>query len=276
MAMNLRDTDAYGGHHIVVHTFPNEQEKVYPALLGSRSPFTGASLQMMWNTVHERTLRWVLASSEAKKPWVVTNDEQGPAGLGVPPDPGYSGFAGKDAKGLDVGYTLHDIRTHTLWGNLMAGGAGVEYYFGYGLPDNDLVAENFRSRDKSWEYGRIAIDFFHAQKIPFWEMTNADEPRREREARQQPILLCEGERGVPGVLALWKHHDARLVERGRSVHRGVVRSAQWRRDEERQRDHRQGRCACAAGNASRQPERRLAGSGAKELMKNEKRKTKNE
>ena len=99
MAMNLRDTDPYGGHHIVVHTFPNGQEGVYPALLGSRSPFTGASLQMAWNAVHERTWRWVLASSQAKKPWVVANDEQGPAGLGVPPDPGYSGFAGKDAKG---------------------------------------------------------------------------------------------------------------------------------------------------------------------------------
>ena len=88
---------------------------------------------MTWNAVHERTLRWVLASAEAKKPWVVANDEQGPAGLGVPPDPGLSGFAGKDAQGRDVGYTLHDIRKYTLWGNLMAGGAGVEYYFGYGL-----------------------------------------------------------------------------------------------------------------------------------------------
>ncbi len=173
MAMNLRDTDAYR-HHVVVHTFPNEQEKVYPALLGSRSPFTGASLQMMWNTVHERTLRWVRASADAKKPWVVANDEQGPANLGVPPDPGYAGFAGTDTQGRDVGYTHHDIRKYTLWGNLMAGGAGVEYYFGYGLADNDLVAENFRSRDKSWDYGRIAIDVFHSQKIPFWEMTNVD------------------------------------------------------------------------------------------------------
>ena len=174
MAMGLNGTDPYRGHHIVIHTYPNEQEKVYPSLLGKQSPFTGASLQMMWNTVHERTLRWVIASSQAKKPWVVANDEQGPANLGVPPDPGYAGFAGKDVKGLDVGYTLHDIRKHSLWGNLMAGGAGVEYYFGYGLPDNDLVAENFRSRDKSWDYGRIAVEFFHAQKIPFWEMTNAN------------------------------------------------------------------------------------------------------
>jgi hypothetical protein len=130
---------------------------------------------MAWNAVHERTVRWVLASEGANKPWVVANDEQGPASLGVPPDPGYAGFAGKDTQGRDVGYTLHDIRKHTLWGNLMAGGAGVEYYFGYALPENDLVAENFRSRDQSWDYGRIAIDFFHSQKIPFWEMKNADE-----------------------------------------------------------------------------------------------------
>ena len=175
MAINLRDADPYAGHHIVVHTFPNGQEGVYPALLGSQSPFTGASLQMAWNAVHERTLRWVLASAQSNKPWVVANDEQGPANLGVPPDPGYAGFAGKDVQGRDVGYTLHDIRKHVLWGNLMAGGAGVEYYFGYALPDNDLLAENFRSRDKSWDYGRIAIDFFHSQKIPFWEMKNADE-----------------------------------------------------------------------------------------------------
>jgi hypothetical protein len=175
MAMNLRDVDPYGGHHIVVHTFPNAQESIYPALLGDRSPFTGASLQMAWNTVHERTLRWVMASAQSNKPWVVANDEQGPASLGVPPDPGYAGYAGKDAQGRDVGYTLHDIRKHTLWGNLMAGGGGVEYYFGYALPENDLVAENFRSRDKSWEYGRIAIEFFHSQKIPFWEMKSADE-----------------------------------------------------------------------------------------------------
>ena len=99
MAMNLRDTDPYGGHHIVVHTFPNRQEDIYPALLGSRSPFTGASLQMAWNAVHERTLRWLRASAEAKKPWVAANDEQGPAGLGVPPDPGLRGLRRKKCAG---------------------------------------------------------------------------------------------------------------------------------------------------------------------------------
>ena len=71
-------------------------------------------------------------------------------------------------------YDLHDIRKATLWGTLMAGGAGVEYYFGYKLPQNDLVCEDWRSRDRSWDYCRIALDFFRQEKIPFWEMTNAD------------------------------------------------------------------------------------------------------
>ena len=57
----------------------------------------------------------------------------------------------------------------------MAGGAGVEYYFGYKFAENDLRCEDWRSRDRSWDYCRIAIDFFHDNKIPFWEMRNRDE-----------------------------------------------------------------------------------------------------
>jgi hypothetical protein len=56
----------------------------------------------------------------------------------------------------------------------MAGGAGVEYYFGYQLPENDLLLEDFRSRDKSWDYGRIALGFFRDQKIPLEKMSNAN------------------------------------------------------------------------------------------------------
>ena len=68
-----------------------------------------------------------------------------------------------------------DIRKHTLWGTLMAGGAGVEYYFGYQLPENDLLLEDFRSRDRSWDYCRIALEFFAREKLPLARMTNADE-----------------------------------------------------------------------------------------------------
>jgi hypothetical protein len=173
MVRFLHETDPYK-HNIVIHTYPNQQEKVYAPLLGDKSLLTGASLQNGWNQVHARTLQWVNASEQAGRPWVVANDEQGPANLGVPPDPGYKGHDGV-ARGTNTApYTLHDIRTLTLWGNLMAGGAGVEYYFGYQLPENDLVCEDFRSRDQSWNYCRIALEFFREQKIPFWEMKNAN------------------------------------------------------------------------------------------------------
>jgi hypothetical protein len=184
MVKFLHDADPYQ-HPIVLHTFPPQQDEVYRPLLGDQSLLTGVSLQNPWNKVHQRTLQWRRESAAAGRPWVVANDEQNPAGLGVPPDPGYRGHNGVAVEKQPQGskaegniaskpYTLHDIRKLTLWGNLMAGGAGVEYYFGYALPENDLVAEDFRSRDKSWDYCRIALEFFRAEKIPFWEMQNAN------------------------------------------------------------------------------------------------------
>lgn len=180
MIAYLHELDPYQ-HNIVIHTFPNQQDKVYTELLGSKSMLTGASLQNSWDAAHQRTLKWIQASAEAGRPWVVCNDEQNPASLGVPPDPGFQGHDGiarvrgnSDSEGEKRGYTLHDVRKLCLWGTLMAGGAGVEYYFGYQLPENDLVCEDFRSRDQSWDYCRVALDFFRDNEVPFWEMSNAD------------------------------------------------------------------------------------------------------
>ncbi len=173
MAKYFHDHDPYR-HHLVIHTYPDWQERVYVPLLGDGSLLTGASVQCHWNQVHRWTLRWVTDSAKAGRPWVVANDEQGDANLGVPPDPGYQGYAHRTRDGKEVKHDLHDIRKLTLWGNLMAGGAGVEYYFGYGLPENDLAAEDWRSRDRSWDYCRIALDFFRAHRIPFWDMSNAN------------------------------------------------------------------------------------------------------
>jgi hypothetical protein len=165
MAAYFDETDTYK-HNIVMHTFPDQQDKVYTPLLGNNSKLTGLSLQNEWNVVHKRTLKWISESEKAGKPWVIANDEQGPAELGVPPDPGFGNYA------KNKGYDLHDIRKQVLWGNIMAGGAGVEYYFGNVPPENDMLCENYRSRDKSWDYCRIALDFFKTYKIPFWEMIN--------------------------------------------------------------------------------------------------------
>ncbi|MEM7600787.1 MAG: hypothetical protein AAF357_05170, partial [Verrucomicrobiota bacterium] len=145
-----------------------------------------------WKQVHQLTAKWLRESKAAGKQWVVANDEQNPADLGVPPDPGYKGFDGialnKEGKS---GYDLHDIRRETLWGNLMAGGAGVEYYFGYRLLENDLVCEDFRSRDQSWDFCRIALEFFHENDIPFWEM----------EPNDALVGNPEGKSGLPWCLS---------------------------------------------------------------------------
>jgi hypothetical protein len=148
-------------HPIVVHTFPGSDDAVYTSLLGEQSRLAGASLQGDWEDVHALTLEWVTKSEESGKPWVVANDEQGIAFVGVPDDAFISNP------------TQDDIRKHVLWGNLMAGGAGVEYYFGYALPHNDLNCEDFRSRDRMWDYNRFAKAFFE-QHLPYWRMQNAD------------------------------------------------------------------------------------------------------
>jgi hypothetical protein len=176
MAAYLRQVDPYG-HHIVVHTFPGAQDKVYPELLGDKSVLTGASLQNSWSNAHQRTLKWIRASAAAGKPWVVANDEQNPASDGVPPDAGYSGHDGFAEQGGKK-YDRHDIRKLCLWGTLMAGGGGVEYYFGYKHPQNDLVCEDFRSRDKLWDDARIAVGFFTnalpKSNVSLAEMTSHD------------------------------------------------------------------------------------------------------
>lgn len=141
MVKYLHDTDPYH-HHIVLHTFPPEMELVYRPLLGNKSLLTGATLQTGWWMSHKKTLQWRKESAEAGRPWVVAHDEQNSASLGVPPDPGYNGFSGaasekeapkgKAGEGFvpSAAYTMHDVRKQCLWSHFMAGGAGVEYYFG--------------------------------------------------------------------------------------------------------------------------------------------------
>ncbi|HKJ42491.1 MAG TPA: putative collagen-binding domain-containing protein, partial [Sunxiuqinia sp.] len=60
------------------------------------------------------------------------------------------------------------------WGSLMAGAAGVEWYFGYRYPNNDLNCENFRSRANWWKQTREALDFFR-NYLPFDQMHEAND-----------------------------------------------------------------------------------------------------
>jgi len=154
-AKYLHDLDPYD-HPVVVHTFPGKYDAVYEPLLGYRW-FDGVSLQT--NDTHRQTLRWVERSAAAGRKWIVSLDEIGPPHTGVMPD--------ADAPGHD------EVRKRHLWGNLMAGGAGVEWYFGYKYAHNDLNGEDWRSRDRLWDMTRHALEFFQTH-LPFHEMQAAD------------------------------------------------------------------------------------------------------
>ncbi len=106
MAAAFHELDPYD-HLVVIHTHPQDQDRVYTPLLGPASGLTGASLQNHWDVAHQRVLKWRRASAQAGRPWVVANDEQGDAALGVPPDPGFEGFGGraKEKSGREYDYT---------------------------------------------------------------------------------------------------------------------------------------------------------------------------
>lgn len=165
MADYFFQTDPYH-HNVVIHTFPGQKNAVYTPLLGNNSKLTGASLQSGWNAVHGDTIKWINDSQAANKPWVVANDEQGNAQDGIPPDAGWPGYGGG-------GPSRENLRHQTLWGNLMAGGAGVEAYFGYSHPDSDLNCDDLRSRDGWWDMCRHARIFFE-NYLPYWRMQSAD------------------------------------------------------------------------------------------------------
>jgi len=152
----IKDLDPYD-HPIVCHSFPGKYDEVYTPLLGYEY-FDGPSLQT--NDTHNQTIKWVDRSWRSGRPWVVCLDEIGPAHTGVKPD--------------QEDYWHDAVRQEHLWANLMAGGAGVEWYFGYKFPDNDLDCENWRSRDHLWDLTRYALAFFH-DHLPFTEMRHHDE-----------------------------------------------------------------------------------------------------
>lgn len=160
VAHYVKRLDPYN-HHRVLHTFPNKDGR-YEDFIGDKSPLTGASLQLsdsLFTDVHPRVLKWREKSNATGKKWALSVDEPGKANIALLPDD-------EDSK--------HDMaRSNALWGTLMAGGFGLEWYFGYSSPNSDLTCEDFRSRDLFWDQNSYALHFFEEQ-LPFWEMEPAD------------------------------------------------------------------------------------------------------
>ncbi|HHP7239688.1 DUF5060 domain-containing protein [Longibacter sp.] len=154
----IRSLDAYD-HPIVVHTYPNQRDNVYTDLLGEDG-FTGPSIQlggMNDGEAHDAVTRWLEESENAGRIWNVSVDEPGNANAGLRPDSDDN----------------HDAAREVMWAVFFAGGDGLEWYFGYGYPDDDLDADDWRSRDRFWDFHRAALDFMW--QIPFPSMSPDDE-----------------------------------------------------------------------------------------------------
>lgn len=159
-------------HHIVIH---NMGDPHYD-LLGDASALTGFSLQTSkpdFSQVHRRTRDYIDRSVAAGKPWVVACDEPGDASHALITD--------------EEDPTHDNARTNALWGNIMAGGAGVEWYFGYQHPHSDLTCQDYRTREKMWTQCQYALEFFDKYDIPFWDMKCED----ELTASQDDYVLCK-------------------------------------------------------------------------------------
>ncbi|MBJ7880649.1 DUF5060 domain-containing protein [Gelidibacter salicanalis] len=160
MAKYFKQTDPYKNFVVLhTHSVPEEQDLFLNPLLGYEF-LDGPAIQIHHpDLVHETTKKWVNASQLTAHQWVVNTDEIGPADAGAKPD-------ADDPE--------HDaIRAEVLWGTLMAGGAGVEWYFGYKYAHNDLNCEDWRSRNNIWEQTKYALDFFN-EHLPFATMQSAD------------------------------------------------------------------------------------------------------
>lgn len=145
-------------HTIHAHNHVGKMKALYGPLLGFPL-FDGPAFQEKPGTDHASTLLWRSKSIAAGHPWILGFDEQNPAGSGVVPDHNDP--------------THNIIRKRALWGNLMAGGTGCEWYFGYHYPNTDLDCETFATRSNMWRQGVIAREFF-SRYLPFQNMTPND------------------------------------------------------------------------------------------------------
>ena len=160
MAKYIKQVNPY--HPIVfLHTHADNhgQDNYLTPLLGFED-LDGPSMQIGWpNAINRRVNKWVSESEQANHRWIVNLDELGPANKGIMPD--------------QVDPAHDTVRHHALWGALMAGASGVEWYFGYKYAHNDLNCEDFRSRENWWAQSKLATQFLSQYPLENMQADNS-------------------------------------------------------------------------------------------------------
>lgn len=173
-------TDPYK-HLTVIHNI-GSWERLYRPLMGKASGYRGASLQIDLYDVYDVTRFLRMAADLAGAPWVIFLDETRPGPVGMAMGQ-VNAAVGRDAADPEH----NEGRKGALWANIMAGGAGMNTYVGFGTDVGeksttgakvdvpDLMLEDFRAYDKWWDQMRAAHEFFTANAIPFQDMRNRSE-----------------------------------------------------------------------------------------------------
>lgn len=152
----LTEIDPYD-HPILLHTHSHEPYRslILDSIVGFQN-LDGLSLQVDKREGAAAVVAdWKQKSSSTGHPWMITMDEIGMWHTGAQ---------------ADAVTPNHDsLRQYVLWGTLLSGAAGVEWYFGANNRYNDLNTEDWRTRDRLWELTKHAMDFFQ-RHLPYWEM----------------------------------------------------------------------------------------------------------
>ncbi|MEZ4700287.1 MAG: malectin domain-containing carbohydrate-binding protein [Rhodothermales bacterium] len=142
----IRSVDPYD-HPITVHTSDGSAFEFYDALFGDPS-FEATSLQAIGTDYNALAIHHRSQSAQYGRKWAVYGDEQAPN-------------AGNER--------ADELRKGPLWGNLMGGGAGVEWYTAF-----DLALEDWSRFYILWNQMGYARSFFE-QYLPFQDMEPAND-----------------------------------------------------------------------------------------------------
>jgi len=154
MAKYVSAHDPYD-HPIVLHTHATiaGKEEILDPLLGF-TPLDGLSFQVDDRLrVNAEIAEWRETARGSGHDWLITMDEIGMWHTGAVPD--------------SVDPNHDSLRRHALWGALLGGAAGVEWYFGARFPANDLSSEDWRLRERLWAQTRVALEFFSERR--YWD-----------------------------------------------------------------------------------------------------------
>ncbi len=156
MAKFIKETDPYK-HPVLLHTHSHDplRSKILDSILGF-TYLDGLSLQQdKREQASDVVETWKKKSKEKGQGWLITMDEIGLWHTAALTD------------SADKNHTT--LRHYVLWGTLLSGAAGVEWYFGAKHPHNDLNSEDWRQRNKLWELTNHAKTFFE-NHLPYWQM----------------------------------------------------------------------------------------------------------